>query len=117
MNTVLIPITSDVAIVNAQTMKRVQVVGQRTDSLEIGLVKAMMIETLKAKLFEGVCKFAYVKKDGSVRIAYGTLNHQVIADHTTGTGCSRECFKTTAYFDIECGGWRSFRWENLIQVF
>ena len=30
---------------------------------------------------------------------------------------SRELFKTTAYFDIERGGWRSLRWESIVKVF
>ncbi|WP_080597345.1 SH3 beta-barrel fold-containing protein [Bacteroides uniformis] len=32
-------------------------------------------------------------------------------------GESRESYATTAYFDLEKCGWRSFRWENLIAVF
>ena len=37
--------------------------------------------------------------------------------HTTGTGITRELYKTTAYYDIERGSWRSFRWENIIAVY
>ena len=36
---------------------------------------------------------------------------------TNGRGESRESFATTAYFDVEKGEWRSFRWETLIKVF
>ena len=46
---------------------------------------------------------------------------QALADlaaaKTNGRGASRELYKTTAYYDIEQGGWRSFRWETLVQVF
>ena len=37
--------------------------------------------------------------------------------NTNGRGESRENYFTTAYFDIEKGAWRSFRWETLIKVF
>lgn len=53
----------------------------------------------------------------AVREAFGTTNAAVAAKSTNGNGCSREYFKTTAYFDIEKGEWRSFRWESLVKVF
>ena len=58
----------------------------------------------------------YTKKDGTLREAWGTLNRELVEKHINGNGVSRECYATTAYFDTEKGGWRSFRWENLVAV-
>ena len=79
--------------------------------------KAMMIDTLKEKLRNGVAHFVFIKKNGEVREAFGTTNAAVAAKYTNGNGISREYFKTTAYFDIEKGEWRSFRWESIVKVF
>ena len=77
----------------------------------------MMIENLKEKLRNGVAHFLFIKKNGEVREAFGTTNAAVARKYTNGRGCSREMFKTTAFFDIEKGEWRSFRWESIVKVF
>ncbi len=93
------------------------VIAQRTQNLLVAGAKAMMIETLKEKLRNGVAHFIFVKKNGEIREAFGTTNAAVATKYTNGNGISREYFKTTAYFDIEKGEWRSFRWESIVKVF
>jgi valyl-tRNA synthetase len=75
-----------------------------------------VIENLKKQMSAGIAHFIYRKKDGSLREAWGTTN-SLAAKHINGRGQSRENFATTAYYDCEAGGWRSFRWENLVKVF
>lgn len=104
-------------VINSSTANRATVIAARTESAEMGVMKAMLIGTLKVKLAGGIAHFIFEKKDGSIREAWGTTQSQLAKAKTNGRGTSRECFKTTAYFDVECGEWRSFRWENLIQVF
>ncbi len=104
-------------VVNGMTAHRANVIMARTGSAAMGIVKAQMIDLLKEKLRDGVAHFIFVKKNGEVREAFGTTNAAVAAKYTNGNGCSREYFKTTAYFDIEKGEWRSFRWESLVKVF
>jgi hypothetical protein len=104
-------------VVNGMTAHRANVIMARTGSAAMGIVKAQMIDLLKEKLRNGVAHFIFVKKNGEVREALGTTNAAVAAKYTNGNGCSREYFKTTAYFDIEKGEWRSFRWESLVKVF
>lgn len=101
------------------TAIRAEVIALRTNARMIdGISKAILIEQLKAKLRSGaIVKFAYLKRDGSVRIAYGTTAPDFIADKVCGWGESRENYATTAYFDLERGAWRSLRWENLIAVY
>ena len=99
------------------TAVRMNVIAQRTQNLLVAGAKAMMIETLKEKLRNGVAHFIFVKKNGEIREAFGTTNAAVATKYTNGNGISREYFKTTAYFDIEKGEWRSFRWESIVKVF
>lgn len=104
-------------VITNSTAARMAVIAARTGSELIAGVKAMMIEVLKEKLRNGVAHFVFVKKNGEVREAFGTTNAAVAAKYTNGNGISREYFKTTAYFDIERGKWRSFRWESIVKVF
>ena len=104
-------------IITDTTAVRMNVIAQRTQNLLVAGAKAMMIENLKEKLRNGVAHFIFVKKNGEIREAFGTTNAAVAAKYTNGNGSSREYFKTTAYFDIEKGEWRSFRWESIVKVF
>ena len=104
-------------VINNTTAKRATVIALRTQSNEMGIMKAMLIDTLKAKLANGIAHFIFKKKDGSFREAWGTTQNNIAKAKTNGRGISREAYKTTAYYDVEVGAWRSFRWENLVQVF
>jgi len=103
--------------ISSTTVVRASVITQRTHNDEIGIIKAMMIEQLKEKLANGVAHFIFIKRDGTAREAWGTTNPSLAQKHINGNGVSRELFKTTAYFDIEKGGWRSLRWESIVKVF
>ena len=104
-------------VITNATATRMSVIAARTGSELMAGAKAMMIEALKEKLRNGVAHFIFIKKNGEVREAFGTTNAAVAAKYTNGNGISREYFKTTAFFDIEKGEWRSFRWESLVKVF
>ena len=103
-------------VISNATVTRMSVIAARTDSALLAGAKAMMIENLKEKLRSGVAHFLYMKKNGELREAFGTTNPVVAAKYTNGNGCTRELFCTTAYYDIERGAWRSFRWENLVKI-
>lgn len=106
-------------ILSSNTANRAKVITIRTNARKIdGISKAILIEQLKEKLKSGkIVKFAYLKNNGEVRVAFGTTNSDFIKDKICGWGESRESYATTAYFDLEKCAWRSFRWENLIAVF
>ena len=103
--------------ISNNTLVRATIIAQRTSSEEVGIIKAMMIAQLKEKLANGVAHFIFIKKNGKVREAWGTTSPSLAQKHITGNGISRECYNTTAYFDIEKGGWRSLRWESIVKVF
>ena len=102
---------------NSMTATRVMVIESRTQNELLAGMKSIMIHNLKEKMSNGVAHFIFLKKDGSVREVWGTLNRSLVAKYINGRGESRELFATSAYFDIEKSAWRSFRWETLVQVF
>ncbi len=63
-------------------------------------------------LLEGIVHFSFIKNDGSVRSAYGTLNSEVIRKHIgerTGRENSRSRHNGLVhYYDLEKDDWRCF---------
>lgn len=62
----------NLTIVNNSTAVRASVITIRTNSIEIGLLKAMMIENLKEKMKNGIAHFIFQKKNGELRECWGT---------------------------------------------
>ncbi|MBR1962901.1 MAG: DUF2693 domain-containing protein [Alistipes sp.] len=104
-------------VITNGTATRMAVIAARTGSELMAGTKAMMIQQLKEQLRTGVAHFIYIKKDGTIREAWGTTNATLAYKYTNGRGVSREIYSTTAYFDIEKSAWRSFRWESIVKVF
>lgn len=104
-------------VINNATIRRANVIAYRTGSEVMGVLKAQMIDLLKAKLHSGVAHFIYQKKDGTLREAWGTTNHKLVASKVNGNGIARDYVNCVCYFDVEKGAFRSLRFENLIQVF
>lgn len=59
-------------VVKGATSVRATVIANRTKSDELGIIKAMMIETLKTKLQNGIAHFTFIKKNGELRECWGT---------------------------------------------
>lgn len=104
-------------VITDTTAVRMNVIAQRTQNLLVAGAKAMMIESLKEKLRNGVAHFIFQKRNGEYREIYATTNPSLVKRHINGRGVSRELFATTAVFDCELGEWRSFRWESIVKVF
>ena len=102
--------------INGKTAHRANVIAARTGSAAIGVIKAQMIDLLKAKLQNGVAHFIYMKKDGSIREAWGTCAGNLMRATQNGRGLSGDQVNTVKYFDVVAGGYRSMRFENLLQV-
>lgn len=71
---------------------------------------------LKNRMRKEVVKFAYLKKDLSVRVAYGTLMPQLMSDKVLGTGICSDARKVVVYYDVECGNFRCFQMQALIKI-
>lgn len=106
-----------IATRDGRTATRIAIIGMRTGSGMIAGAKTMMIASLKRQMRNEVAHFVYQKRNGEFREAWGTTSAALAAKHTNGNGECREQFATTAYFDVEKGAWRSFRWETLIAVY
>ena len=108
---------TQVVAMNGMTAHRANIIARRTGSEAMGIIKAQMIDLLKAKLQSGVAHFIYIKKDGSLREAWGTCSGNLMRATQNGRGLSGDQVNTVKYYDVLVGGYRSLRYENLVQVF
>ena len=77
--------------------------------------KAAELETMKKRMMRGeVVRFAYMKLNGEVRVAVGTLQPQAVAANVKGTGIPKRFFGMFAYLDLEKMDWRGFKEERFI---
>ena len=107
---------TQILVINGKTAHRANVIAARTGSAAICVIKAQMIDLLKAKLQNGVAHFIYMKKDGTIREAWGTCAGNLMRATQNGRGVSGDAVNTVKYFDVVAGGYRSMRFENLLQV-
>jgi len=108
--------------IESQTAVRANVITNRTGDAGIGIMKAMMIALLKEKMNHGIAHFIYTKRPNKrgeieIREAWGTTQSNIASATTNGRGYSKELDNCIAYFDVIKGGWRSFRFENLVKVY
>ena len=77
------------------------------------LKRIFEVTRLIREMRHGIARFTYIKKDGTVREAKGTLNPSLIpADKMPKSALCPTVFHITAtcaYFDLERNDWRSFR--------
>ena len=106
-----------IVAVKTKTVQRAEVIAKRTGNIAEGFLKSQMIDLLKEKMKNGVAHFVFKKKDGEVREAWGTICNNLMKANINGNGLSGDDVNTVKYWDVEKGGFRSLRFENLIQVF
>ena len=97
-------------------MNRAQVIAQRTGSEVMGIVKAQMISELKARMRVEPTRFIARKKDGSYREFWGVCTPNLMKATQNGCGLSGDEVNCVKFWDIEKGGYRSVRFENIIQI-
>lgn len=108
---------TQLVVINGMTSHRANVIASRTGCATLAVVKAQMIDLLKAKLQSGVAHFLYMKKDGTLREAWGTCASNLMKATQNGRGLTGDAVNTIKYYDVMAGGYRSTRYENLVQVF
>ena len=102
---------------NALVARHISAITAKTGSALMGTSKALLIEEAKRQMrTTSGCHFIYQKANGEVREAFGTLNAAICGKHINGRGESPETWGCTCYWDMEKGGFRSFRWESLVAV-
>ena len=107
--------------ITSKDAERLSVIATRTNAttaVEIAMVgaKMQMVHDLKERMKNSVVEFYFIKRDGTLRHAYGTTMPSLAAKHINGRGIPRENVKTTPFFCVESGQWRSFRWESIVKV-
>ena len=89
---------------------------------------AWWFENFRNKLSIGVWRFSYLKKDGTIREAVGTLCMDLIPEDKRPKGINSEALNGTGgalnraepaagvfpYYDLDAAAWRSFRLDNFI---
>jgi len=85
-------------------------------SLSAALKMAWQNIKLRAAMQQRICKFYFLKVDGSVREAYGTLKETLIPSHSDGQSSRRKNDTVQTFFDTEKSEWRCFKKANLMQV-
>ena len=108
--------TTIVAMTN-RDMYRVAVISQRVENDFVMGLQVAKLNELKARMRREVVKFAYLKKSGEVRIAYGTMMPALVGDHINGRGIGGDARKVVVYYDVECGNFRCFQMQALIKIF
>ncbi|MBR2231859.1 MAG: DUF2693 domain-containing protein [Prevotella sp.] len=77
--------------------------------------KGLALEAMKKRMMRGeVVKFAYMKLNGEVRIAVGTLQSDAVKANVVGTGIPKRFYGMFAYLDLEKMDWRGFKEERFI---
>ena len=107
--------TTVIAMTN-RDLYRASVISSRVKNDFVAGLQAAKLNELKNRMRKEVVKFAYLKKDLSVRIAYGTLMPQLMSDKILGTGICGDARKVVVYYDVECGNFRSFQMQALIKI-
>ena len=108
---------NSMVVISNSTSRRANVIARRTGSDAMGVIKSQMIDLLKAKLQMGVAHFIYKKQStGEILEAWGTTSSNLMKANINGRGISRDSVNCVCYWDCEKGGFRSLRFENLIEV-
>ena len=107
--------TTIIAVTN-KDLYRAAVIASRVENNFVTGLQVAKLSELKARMRREVVKFAYLKKSGEVRIAYGTMMPALVGDHINGRGICGDARKVCTYFDVECGQFRCFQMQALIKI-
>ena len=99
-----------------KSITRMTAIANITGSPAIAASKALLIEEATRQMKHGICHFLFQKKDGTITERFGTLNPDLCSQYIKGTGKSPELRGCTLFWDVTKGGFRSFRWENILAI-
>lgn len=71
---------------------------------------------LRSEMKSRIVKFYFLKVDGTIREAYGTLKETLIPSHSDGQSNRRKNDTVQVFFDTEKSEWRCFKKANLMQI-
>ena len=106
-----------IAALNTNEIARISVKNVVMNHVDVitATSKGLALEAMKKRMMRGECvRFAYMKLDGSVRIAVGTLQSQAVEANVKGTGIPKRFYGMFAYLDLGVMQWRGFKEERFI---
>jgi hypothetical protein len=71
---------------------------------------------LTSKLKTGVVSFTFIKEDGSIRVALGTLENGRFEYTPKGNGEKKQNANVVTYFDLEKTAFRAVRFDRLQSI-
>ena len=81
------------------------------------LAKGILLETLKKRMMRGeVVRFCYLKLNGEIRYAVGTLQSDAVQANVNGNGVPKRYYGMFAYIDLQKMAWRGFKEERIIGI-
>ena len=108
---------STAVVLSNKDLYRAMVISQRVESDFVKGLQVAKLNELKNRMRREVVKFAYLKKSGEVRIAYGTLMPALVGEHINGRGVCGDARKVCTYVDVERGQFRCFQLHSLVNIF
>lgn len=106
-----------IAAVNTNEIIRYSVNNIVKNNMDVisSVSKGIALEQMKKRMMRGeVVKFAYMKLNGEVRIAVGTLQVDAVKANVVGTGIPKKFYGMFAYLDLSKMAWRGFKEERFI---
>ena len=97
-------------------LKRAMVINSRIENPFMTGVIMERVSELKRRMQREVVEIEFRKKDGSITRRFATTMSSLAGKHINGRGMSPENWGCCCYWDMEKGGFRSFKWENLITI-
>ena len=79
--------------------------------------KTTSVEDLKQMLHNGIVSFEFIKKDGSVRQAKGTLVAEHLPALKENDKSRKPSENVVVYFDMDKKSWRSFVKESFVGAY
>lgn len=99
----------------SRVMKTAWQIYRRTSATwQKSLKRAWSVVKATLAMTKGKVEFCYLKMDGSLRNAVGTLRNIPITPK--GQKGNKSPHALVCYWDLECGAFRSFRVENFLEV-
>lgn len=96
--------------------RRKQLIEHFMTKCSMAIEEANRVAEMNCELYDALSerevRFKFLKKDGSIRDARGTMKHDVIPP-IMGTGRTLG-FGLQLFYDLDCMSYRSFKKENLI---
>lgn len=72
-------------------------------------MRATTAEEIKDKLHKGIVEFTFLKSDGSIRTAKGTLHEKILNEKLCGKSSTKTSSpKVQVFWDLEKDAFRSF---------